>query len=647
MMKKVHIVFCMDTEGPCDDPNNSDLLKNWKAVDKAMDKLFSNKFRNYKPDYLGNNFKIGWFFLTWTGFKTNPRGRDFGYHKVRDHYIKRWGEKINNYGDEHCWHYHLPDKTGIGNKWGLNWFDSDEHIKIISRQIMEREWFPISYRAGGTFHSNESSLWIDQWFPIDYSNRAPLNYPGLVDWSSGFHFWDVYKPDCFDFTKDGNGRRYMARTLDLKTNVFEINEAEVEKAFNHANDFGQAILSVFDHDYRDIEDRILNFIDLVKKVSLKYENVEFVYSTPREAIVTSQKIEKHPKSLQIEAAVYNNKLRIWTTSPIFQNVPWIAVQDKEDNFFQITKNIKKESPLTYSVDLEEINFKKIGVAASTINGLSDVFIVKKSEEVFSDFYKYKIKPHPIYPSSINEHSKLYPSLLVRRLLGIIPEMDSIKQTIEIIKRFKLINFTILDVNCKSQLLFNSLKNTDLSFKYFGIDPYQRSVELGKLINNDLYSNRVSNIHLNSIDDNESYDITTDLFDFRFIDLYEKYFEKICKITNKYIIIRTANFGTEFKKTFVPDLLLEKEYRHLKTYVNTFNKIEFEKFMLNMGFKCEWIKDKRLQKLDKDYEDVGGIKFKYEFLLATRIKRVNYNKLNNKWSSKNKKISNPIEHHSGK
>ena len=63
----------------------------------------------------------------------------------------------------------------------------------------------LSYRAGGTFHSNESSLWIDQWFPIDYSNRALLNYPGLVDWSSGFDFWDVYKPDCFDFTKDGNG----------------------------------------------------------------------------------------------------------------------------------------------------------------------------------------------------------------------------------------------------------------------------------------------------------------------------------------------------------------------------------------------------------------------------------------------------------
>ena len=82
---------------------------------------------------------------------------------------------------------------------------------------------------------------------------------------------------------------------------------------------------------------------------------------------------------------------------------------------------------------------------------------------------------------------------------------------------------------KSQLLFKSLKNTDFSFKYYGIDPYQRSVELGKLINNDLYSNRVSNIHLNSIDDNESYDITTDLFDFRFIDLYENILKKFVRL----------------------------------------------------------------------------------------------------------------------
>ena len=62
---------------------------------------------------------------------------------------------------------------------------------------------------------------------------VPLNYPGLVDWSSGFDLWDVYKPDCFDFTKDGNGKWQEPWA---KLMYFKDNEVEVEKAFNHAND---------------------------------------------------------------------------------------------------------------------------------------------------------------------------------------------------------------------------------------------------------------------------------------------------------------------------------------------------------------------------------------------------------------------------
>ena len=109
-MKKVHIVFCMDTEGPCDDPNNLELLKDWNAVDKAMDKLFKKNL-DIINQITGNNLKLDGF-LCWTGFKTNPRGRDFGYHKIRDHYIKRWGSKIDEYKDEHCWHYHLQINQG-------------------------------------------------------------------------------------------------------------------------------------------------------------------------------------------------------------------------------------------------------------------------------------------------------------------------------------------------------------------------------------------------------------------------------------------------------------------------------------------------------------------------------------------------------
>ena len=131
-MGTVKVVFCMDTEGPCDDPSNDELLSSWADVDRAMDKLFSDSFRKKHRDSAGRNFKIGWFFLTWSGFKTNPRGRDFGYHKVRDHYRERWGNLIDKFGDEECWHYPHPPKSGIGRAAthsAVNW------LKGVSTKI--------------------------------------------------------------------------------------------------------------------------------------------------------------------------------------------------------------------------------------------------------------------------------------------------------------------------------------------------------------------------------------------------------------------------------------------------------------------------------------------------------------------------------
>ncbi len=57
---------------------------------------------------------------------------------------------MSRYGDEQCWHYHHPPASGIGNEWGLDWTRLREYEQIVSRQILEREWFPSCFRAGGT-----------------------------------------------------------------------------------------------------------------------------------------------------------------------------------------------------------------------------------------------------------------------------------------------------------------------------------------------------------------------------------------------------------------------------------------------------------------------------------------------------------------
>src|SRR5438309_747961 len=148
MLPEVQVVLCMDTEGPCVDPGNPELLGTWDAVDEAMDKLFDPAFRARRSD-----------------------------------------------------------------------------------------------RAGGTIMDERSSRWVDSWFPVDYSNRAPLVLPGLVDWSSGVAEWDLYHPSPEDFRVTGAGRRRMARCLDLRTAVHALNEDDVVAAFERARSGMPAILS--------------------------------------------------------------------------------------------------------------------------------------------------------------------------------------------------------------------------------------------------------------------------------------------------------------------------------------------------------------------------------------------------------------------
>lgn len=374
-MSKVYVVFCMDTEGPCDDPNNDELLKTWSDVDQAMDKLFDSSYRHLYPDSSGGGLRIGWFFLTWSGFITNPRGRDFGYHRVRDHFITRWGGLINEYEDEECWHYHHPPRSGIGNEWSTDWLSSDEYKFIISRQIIERNWFPVCFRAGGTIMGPELSEWVDRWFPFDYSNRAPLKFSEM-DWSGGVIDWQPYRPGARQFKRKGNGKRYMARCMDLQTGLYKTGRSDVCQAFDQALQYGSSILSVFDHDYRDIADRIAEFMSCVEDVAKLYPDVSWEYSSPSNAIVQSQGCSGS-ESLNIDLTLNGKCLSIVASSPIYQEYPWVALRDEKGRIHHIESNIQIVDGLTWEVDINpDISIDVIGVAASNVLGGSCISTVK-------------------------------------------------------------------------------------------------------------------------------------------------------------------------------------------------------------------------------------------------------------------------------
>ena len=573
MKKNVYVVFCMDTEGPCDDPSNPSLLKNWDAINIAMDKLFNRDFRFKFKDSYNNNFKIGWFFLNWTGFIENPRNRDFGYHKVRDHYFERYGDLINLYGDEDCWHYHHPAKSKVGNEWGLDWSENYEYENIISKQILERSHFPVTFRAGGTIESNQSSRWLDSWFPFDYSNRSPLKINGIIDWSSAPSDWSVYRPSPDNFSEIGSGRRYIARTLDLDTDLYKIDESEIRKAFHNANEGNDVILSVFDHDYRDIAERVENYLSIISKVASSFPEVKFKYSSPKNAIIHSLNIDLFPSSLKVEAAIFKGNLRVWSTSPIFQSHPWICIECSNGEVIQLKKGIVQDSNTSWEIDLRAYeNFKKIGIAISTINGLSDVLIINENENGFDNFIKKGIVDcHPVYPNSLHEHSVLYPKLCFDRISGLLPEMDCSIQLVNIIQNLNYKITNMLDAGCASGQVYFSVK--ELGIDYYGIDAFQRAIELGKLVIGSRVAkkNQLRNISLFNLNPKENYDLVLSMFYFRYNSSFEKELEIMARASNKYLIVRAPSFGNEFVNRYIPDVLLEKSFQTMRYHFNIFEK----------------------------------------------------------------------------
>ena len=53
---------------------------------------------------------------------------------------------------------------------------TDVLYEIITRRIIDNNWFPTVNRAG--FHTvrRDSSVFLEEWIPFDYSNQAEYNF---------------------------------------------------------------------------------------------------------------------------------------------------------------------------------------------------------------------------------------------------------------------------------------------------------------------------------------------------------------------------------------------------------------------------------------------------------------------------------------
>jgi len=608
----------MDTEGPCADPDNPDLLSTWDRVDAAMDKLFDPAFRARHPDPGGGRLRVGWFFLTWTGFRTNPRRRDFGHHKVRDHYLARWGERLAGFGDEQCWHYHHPAASGIGNEWGLDFGVCREFDEILSRQALERDFFPVCYRAGGTIMDAQASRWVDAWFPFDYSNRAPVSFSSPpMDWSTGVADWGLYHPSPEDFRRPGSGRRRMARCLDLVSRIHSIGDEEIEAAFARAEQGLPAVLSCFDHDYRDIAPRLDDFRERLARVAARHPSVAWRYAAPVEAARRYLDAPAEPE-LEIGILQARGEVRVWSSGPLYQALPWLAVRGRDGSVRHVEEGLERVDARHWRWRPQDDDWEEAAFAGSTDLGRSAVAHVTRQGATPGGFLERPMRAHATHPRSIWEHSKLFPALCAERAAGRAPEMDSVRQAVALIGPSVSAGASVLDVGCGAGHAFRSLKG--LGLEYHGIDSYARGIEIGRaaLAGEGLPAARLRELAIEDLPPGEEYDFVLCLSTLGYFPQYHLPLEAMARAARRMLIVR-ASFGDASVTRFLPDVLLEPGFQSMRAYFQVWSRDEVASFLDSEGFRPRFVPDERqTQRFGGSPEVVGGIELPYEFLVAERV-----------------------------
>lgn len=380
-MKKntLYVVTAIDTEGLIDDPAKPDILNSWAKVDGLADRLFSEDFRFKVKDKEGNGIIMSWFILTLSGFLTNPFNRPMGYHKIYDHYINRYGKDMAQHGDGVYWHYHQPAKSGKANEWSADWIFTNEYDNILARLLIERKFFPSCFRAGGRIENDDTSGWLEEIIPFDYSCcSGNINWDNIesdgralrevCDWSSAPADWSWYHPDKDNYQLAGDQKRYMFRCPDLASPVHTMTDKEIIMAFERTSAGQDTIISFFEHDRRNnAVDKLLDIYNRIEVIGDSYPNVIWRYANAQEAAVS---VTGLPKLEQLSFDIdkrENNQILVSANQSILSRMPFVAVASADNSacyrsgLVVIGKNKWLTNPLPDDIS-------QVGVAAVGISG---------------------------------------------------------------------------------------------------------------------------------------------------------------------------------------------------------------------------------------------------------------------------------------
>jgi SAM-dependent methyltransferase len=410
----------------------------------------------------------------------------------------------------------------------------------------------------------------------------------------------------------------MARCLDLVTGVHRLSDEDVEAGFVRAAGGRPAIVSCFEHDYRDVEGRLADFAALVEKVAARYPDVPWRYAAPLEA-VRGYVGAPPQRPLELDAAVHAGVVHVRASAPLFQAEPWLAVQIG-DRVVQAKEGLLRLDELrwTWTPPAELAGWERLGVAGSTDLGVAAAIAIEPTDGPGSLFLRSVTGPSATDPRSVWAHSKYYVELSVARASGDADTTDAALQAAELLEPKVEPGMTVLDVGCAAGHLHRTL--APLGLDYHGIDVSRRAIEIGRIYGPDagLPADRLRVLPVEQLPREEEYDVVVSLSTLLYLPMFHEPLEAMARAARRWLVVR-GSFGDETQVQFLPDVLLEPGLETLRAYFNVYSRREVEAFLDGEGFAVAWVPDRRQrERFGGRPEVVGGVEIPYEFLVAERV-----------------------------
>ncbi len=421
-MALLHIVHCIDTEGPLTEtldatfarlrtsfgidlpPSAETLAKlqrreiplhgredaaarmlapellayntSWDAIDAMLAELLSPDFRNRMRDDDGGGWVYSWHCMDHMRYGENPRHKDVGYGNV----FRFYRDALRRHSavcDELNWHFHPLSITRNPLHAATSFANSqDVLLEILARRILEDGWFPAVNRPGFHAERPDSHLFLEQWIPFDYANQShqdETDQPDLSggrfgDWRRAPRSWRGYHPSHDDYQVMGDCRRWIFRCLNVGTRFRAMTPDHLREAFREAASTGKAILAFADHDYRDIRRDVTAVRAMLAQIRPEFPDVAVRFSGAETAARNLLGISDRPAprlSLQVTSGHAAIRLE---EGEIFGPQPFLALQTRDGRALHDNLDAQEPGRLwTYCLDDQTLPVEAlsmIGVGAA-------------------------------------------------------------------------------------------------------------------------------------------------------------------------------------------------------------------------------------------------------------------------------------------